>query len=55
MKTIGKITTFIVMIGLIACACVNTAIHIKSGEAKGLFVKSDAQIEAPAETPADAE
>ena len=39
MKTIGKITTFVVMVALIACAAINTAIHIKSGEVKELFVK----------------
>lgn len=50
MRTIGKITTFVVMLGLIACAAINTVIHIKSGEAKELF-KADSQVEveAPAE------
>lgn len=49
MKFIGKITTALVMLGLIACAVVNTTIHIKSGEAKDLFAKKGTQIEAPAE------
>ncbi len=49
MKFIGKITTALVMLGLIACAVVNTTIHIKSGEAKNLFAKNNTQIETPAE------
>lgn len=52
MKTIGKITTFVVMLALIACAAINTAIHIKSGEAKDLFVKEQIEQEVPGtETP----
>lgn len=47
MKTIGKITTFVVMVALIACAAINTAIHIKSGEAKDLFVKEQIEQEVP--------
>lgn len=47
MKTIGKIATFIVVLGLIACASINTAIHIKSGEAKDLFVKEQIEQEVP--------
>lgn len=47
MKFIGKLTTALVMLGLIACTAVNTTIHIKSGEAKNLF-KNGSQIEAPA-------
>lgn len=46
MKFIGKLTTALVMLGLIACTAVNTTIHIKSGEVKELFKNS--QIEAPA-------
>lgn len=50
MRTIGKIATFIVVLGLIACASINTAIHIKSGEAKELFKPtSQVEVEAPAE------
>lgn len=49
MKFIGKITTFVIVVGLIACAAINTTIHIKSGEAKNLFAKNGTQIEAPAE------
>lgn len=37
MKTIGKITTFVVMVALIATAAINLAIHIKSGEVKTLL------------------
>lgn len=61
MKTIGKITTFVVMVALIACAAINTAIHIKSGEVKELFVKEQIEQEVPGgeepgtETPADEE
>ena len=51
MKTIGKITTFVVMLALIACAAINTAIHIKSGEAKDLFVKEQIEQEVPGEEP----
>lgn len=51
MKTIGKITTFVVMVALIACAAINTAIHIKSGEAKDLFVKEQIEQEVPSEEP----
>ena len=47
MKFIGKLVTAIVVLGLMACAGINTAIHIKSGEAKNLF-KNGSQIEAPA-------
>lgn len=47
MKFIGKLTTAVVMLGLIACAAINTAIHIKSGEAKDLFAGT--QIETTAE------
>lgn len=46
MKSIGKLVTAIVVLGLMACAGINTAIHIKSGEVKELFKNS--QIEAPA-------
>lgn len=50
MRTIGKITTVVVMLALIACAAINTAIHIKSGEAKELFKPtSQVEVEAPAE------
>ncbi len=49
MRTIGKITTGIVIIALIVCAAINTAIHIKSGEAKNLFNKNTTQVEQPAE------
>lgn len=51
MKTIGKITTFVVMLALIACAAINTAIHIKSGEATDLFVKDQIEQEVPGEEP----
>lgn len=51
MKTIGKITTFVVTLALIACAAINTAIHIKSGEVKELFVKDQIEQEVPGEEP----
>ena len=47
MKFIEKLVTAIIVLGLMACAGINTAIHIKSGEVKNLF-KNDSQIEAPA-------
>ena len=50
MKTIGKITTFIIALAVIATCVINTAIHIKSGEAKDLFSKNNSQIEQPVET-----
>ena len=54
MKLIGKITTAVVMLALIACAAINTAIHIKSGELKELFTpEQQVETEAPAETPAE--
>ncbi len=49
MKFIGKITTSIVILALIVCAAVNTAIHIKSGEAKNLISNNNTQVEQPAE------
>ena len=54
MKTIGKITTAVVMLALMVCAGINTAIHIKSGEVKELFTpEQQVEVEAPAETPAE--
>ena len=53
MKTIGKITTFIIALAVIATCVINTAIHIKSGEAKDLFSKNNSQIKQPVETSAE--
>lgn len=47
MKTIGKITTFIVMLALITATAINLTIHIKSGEVQKLF-KPGTQQEQPA-------
>ena len=49
MKTIGKITTAIVMLALIVCTAVNTAVNIKNGSFKDLIDKNEPSIEQPAE------
>ena len=54
MKTIGKLATAIVILALMGCAAINTAVHIKSGEVKELFTpEQQVEVEAPAETPAE--
>lgn len=53
MKLIGKIVTVVVMLALIACAGINTYIHVKSGEIKNVFKNNNTQVEQPAKTPTE--
>lgn len=52
MRFLGRLVTTVFILAVAACAAINTAIHIKSGEAKALFTPEE-QIEVEADTNVD--
>ena len=52
MRFLGRLVTTVFILAVAACAAINTAIHIKSGEAKALFTPEE-QIEAEADKNVD--